>query len=191
YPSFTARTTGVSNPIRSPSFHLSVSVSAQQSAFTVGVLSDLYAFHCSTENSLCPYPLGFDGELKKPPTDALRPIIPDNACILCITAAAGTESADAYSPDTVITSFMGKEVHDPVADHPLGSATDHHLGKLLPHQLANQTRAPPQADSSFCSSAYEVLAAVSNCCSPPKGRFLRVTHSSATGNTTSRLTCMC
>ncbi|KAK7325948.1 hypothetical protein VNO80_33583 [Phaseolus coccineus] len=55
YPSFTARTTGVSNPIRSPSFRLSVSVSAQQSAFAVGVLSDLYAFHRSTGNSLCPY----------------------------------------------------------------------------------------------------------------------------------------
>ncbi|KAL8217718.1 hypothetical protein R6Q57_021091 [Mikania cordata] len=56
-----------------------------------------------------------------------------------------------------------------VADHPLGPATDHRLGKLLPHQLANQTRAPPRADSSFCSSAYG--AAVSSCCSPPKGRF--------------------
>ncbi|KAK9662911.1 hypothetical protein RND81_O335900, partial [Saponaria officinalis] len=191
YPSFTARTTGVSNPIRSPSFRLSVSVSAQQSAFAVGVLSDLYAFHRSTGNSLCPYPLGFDGGLKKPPTDALRPIIPDNACILCLTAAAGTELADAYSPDTVIASSPGKEVHDPVADHPLGPATDHRLGKLLPHQLANQTQAPPWADSSFCSSAYGVLAAVSSCCSPPKGRFLRVTHPSATGNTTSRPTCMC
>ncbi|KAF3557596.1 hypothetical protein F2Q69_00016592 [Brassica cretica] len=57
--------------------------------------------------------LGFDGGLKKPPTDALRPIIPDNACILCITAAAGTELADAYSPDTVIASSLGKEVQDP------------------------------------------------------------------------------
>ncbi|KAL2226458.1 UNVERIFIED_CONTAM: hypothetical protein Sindi_2004500 [Sesamum indicum] len=58
---------------------------------------------------------GFDGGLKKPPTDALRPIIPDNACILCLTAAAGTELADAYSPDTVIASSPGKEVHDPWA----------------------------------------------------------------------------
>jgi len=41
-----------------------------------------------------------------------------------------------------------------VVDHPLGPATDHRLGKILPHQLANQTRAPPRADSSFCSSAY-------------------------------------
>ncbi|KAL1105198.1 hypothetical protein V6Z11_D04G116900 [Gossypium hirsutum] len=193
YPSFTARTTRVSNPICSPSFCLSVSVSAQQSAFAVGVLSNLYAFHRSTGNSLCPYPLRLDGGLKKPPTDALRPIIPDNACILCITAAAGTELADAYSSDTVIASSPGKEVHDlpSVADHPLGLATDHRLGKLLPQQLANQTRAPPRADSSFCSSAYGILAAVSSCCSPPKGRFLCVTHPSATRNTTSRLTCMC
>ncbi|KAK8593448.1 hypothetical protein V6N12_045529 [Hibiscus sabdariffa] len=38
-----------------------------------------------------------------------------NACILCITAAAGTELADAYSPDSVIASSPGKEVHDPWA----------------------------------------------------------------------------
>ncbi|MBA0664966.1 hypothetical protein Goklo_004894 [Gossypium klotzschianum] len=92
YPSFTARTTGVSNPIRSPSFHLSVSVSAQQSAFAVA--------------------LGFDGGFKKPPTDALRPIILDNACILYITAVAGTKLVDAYSPNTFNTSSPGKEAHD-------------------------------------------------------------------------------
>ena len=63
------------------------------------------------------------------------------------------------------------------------------ISKLLPHQLANQTRAPPWADFSFCSSAYGVLATVSSCCSPPKGRFLRVTHPFATGNTTSHSTC--
>ncbi|MCD7454386.1 hypothetical protein HAX54_024752, partial [Datura stramonium] len=56
-----------------------------------------------------------------------------------------------------------------VADHPLGPATSHLLGKLLPHQLANQMRAPPPTDSSFFSSSYGVLAAISNCCSPPKG----------------------
>ncbi|GJU55765.1 hypothetical protein Tco_1229479 [Tanacetum coccineum] len=52
---------------------------------------------------------------KKSELYALRPIIPDNACILCITAAAGTELADAYSPDTVIASSPGKEVYDPWA----------------------------------------------------------------------------
>ncbi|KAJ4730798.1 hypothetical protein LUZ62_013190, partial [Rhynchospora pubera] len=158
---------------------------------------------------------------------ALRPIIPDNACILCITAAAGTELADAYSSDTVIASSPRKEVYDPWAfflHAALLRQAFAHCGKFLtaasrrslgrvsvpvwliilsdqlliialvsycPHQLANQTRAPPRADSSFCSSAYGVLATVSSCCSPPKGRFLRVTHPSATGNTTSRPTCMC
>ncbi|TYJ03866.1 hypothetical protein E1A91_A12G056200v1, partial [Gossypium mustelinum] len=188
---FAARTTGVSNPIHSPNFRLSVSVSAQQSAFAVGVLSDLYAFHRSIGNSLCPYPLGFDGGLKKPPTDALRPIIPDNVCIFCITAAADTELADAYSLDTVIASFPEKKFTTRLADHPLGPATDHRLGKLLPHQLANQTRAPPRVYLSFCSSAYWVLAAVSSCCSPLKGKFLCVTHPSAIGNTTSPPTCIC
>ncbi|TYG76188.1 hypothetical protein ES288_D03G093700v1 [Gossypium darwinii] len=148
-------------------------------------------------------------------SDALRPIIPDNACILCITAATGTELADAYSPDTVIASFPGKEVHDLWAFYlhaALLRQAFAHCGKfptaasrrslgrvsvpvlliILSDQLLiiALTRAPPRADSSFCSSAYGVLAAVSSCCSPPKGRFLRVTHPSATGNTTSRLTCM-
>ncbi|KAG5599324.1 hypothetical protein H5410_030694 [Solanum commersonii] len=55
------------------------------------------------------------------------------------------------------------------------------------------TRAPPRADSSFCSSIYGVLVVVSNFCSPPKGRFLRVTHLSSTRNTifrVSRPTCI-
>ncbi|KAL8476605.1 hypothetical protein ACS0TY_029049 [Phlomoides rotata] len=53
--------------------------------------------------------------LKKPPTDVLRPIIPDNAYIICLIAAAGTELADAYSPNIAIASSPGKEVHDPWA----------------------------------------------------------------------------
>src|SRR5690606_41583913 len=36
-----------------------------------------------------------------PPTDPLNPMIPDNAWILRITAAAGTELADPYSYGTV------------------------------------------------------------------------------------------
>ncbi|RWR98011.1 LOW QUALITY PROTEIN: hypothetical protein CKAN_02749800 [Cinnamomum micranthum f. kanehirae] len=110
------------------------------------------------------------------------------ACILCLTAAAGTELADAYSSDTVIASSPGKEVHDPWAFYlhaALLRQAFAHCGKfptaasrrslgrvsvpvwliilsdqlliialLLPHQLANQTQAPPRADSSFCSSAY-------------------------------------
>jgi len=37
----------------------------------------------------------------------------DNACILCLTAAVGTNLADAYFPDTVIASSLEKQVHDP------------------------------------------------------------------------------
>ena len=40
-------------------------------------------------------------------------MIPDNACIPRITAAAGTELADAYSSSTVRTSFLKKEVYRP------------------------------------------------------------------------------
>ncbi|TYH22307.1 hypothetical protein ES288_A04G117400v1 [Gossypium darwinii] len=43
-----------------------------------------------------------------PPINALRPIISNNACILCITATAGTELVDAYSLDIVIASSLGK-----------------------------------------------------------------------------------
>src|SRR5213594_2561872 len=51
-PSFTARTTGVSNPVRSPGFRVSASVTRQDTAFAFGVPPDLYAFHHSTRNSV-------------------------------------------------------------------------------------------------------------------------------------------
>ncbi|KAI5671851.1 hypothetical protein M9H77_12215 [Catharanthus roseus] len=57
-----------------------------------------------------------------------------------------------------------------VASHHLGPPINYRVGKLLPHQLANETRAPPQADSSLCSSAYRVLAAISNYCPYSNGR---------------------
>ncbi|KAI9085334.1 hypothetical protein K1719_032711 [Acacia pycnantha] len=129
-------------------FQTQLSVSAQQSAFVVGVLSDLYAFHCSTGNSLCPTvlqlgsfhhlsrvePWDLMAKLKKPPTDALRPIILDNACILCLTAAAGTELADAYSPDTVIPSSPGKKLTTVGLLPPRGIARQAfaHCGKFPP-----------------------------------------------------------
>jgi hypothetical protein len=59
--------------------------------------------------------LVFDSRLFKPPTDALRPIIPDNACPPRITAAAGTGLAGAYSSGTVICSSPRKEFYDPQA----------------------------------------------------------------------------
>lgn len=106
-----------------------MSVLAQQSAFAFGVLPDINAFHHYIGNSLYPYhtqayqflppiqgwALCFNSRLNKPPTDALRPIIPDNACILRLTAAAGTELADAYSSDTVRSSFLRKGVYNPRA----------------------------------------------------------------------------
>ncbi len=42
-------------------------------------------------------------------------MIPDNACILRITAAAGTELADAYSSGTVRSSSLRKKVYNPKA----------------------------------------------------------------------------
>ena len=51
YPSFTARTTGVSNPVRSPSFRASASDAVQEAAFASDVPPDIYAFHRSTGNS--------------------------------------------------------------------------------------------------------------------------------------------
>jgi hypothetical protein len=60
------------------------------------------------------------------------------------------------------------------------------LGGRYPHQLANQPQAPLLARSSlaryplFTPQQYGVLASVSQCYPPPKGRFLRVTHPSAT-----------
>jgi hypothetical protein len=42
-------------------------------------------------------------------------MIPDNACILRITAAAGTELADAYSSGTVRSSSLIKVVYNPRA----------------------------------------------------------------------------
>ena len=47
--------------------------------------------------------------------NALRPINPDNACTLCITAAAGTELAGAYSPSLL---RLGKRSLRPEGLHP-------------------------------------------------------------------------
>ncbi len=78
--------------------------------------------------------MGFDRKLFRPPTDALRPIIPDNACSPRITAAAGTGLAGAYSLGTVIVSSLRKEVYDPRAFFPhavLLRQAFAHCGKFL------------------------------------------------------------
>ncbi len=55
------------------------------------------------------------------------------------------------------------------------------LVRLLPHQQADRTQTPPSAGSYALSQmAYEVLPRLSAGYSPPKGRFLRITHPFAT-----------
>ena len=62
-----------------------------------------------------------------------------------------------------------------MADHPLKPATDRRLGSPLHHQQANQMQAHPRAPEfsriPFQVRSYGVLAEVSLCCPPPKGRF--------------------
>jgi hypothetical protein len=58
----------------------------------IQVLQYRYQFHSWAAN--------FQYRLTKPPTHPLNPVIPDNACTLRITAAAGTELAGAYSEGT-------------------------------------------------------------------------------------------
>ncbi len=89
----------------------------QSAAFATGLPPDLYAFHRYTGNSALlshplawQYPLRFPGwarsfnrRLTIPPTHPVRPVNPNNACHLRITAAAGTKLAVAASGGTVRT----------------------------------------------------------------------------------------
>ena len=120
-------------------------------AFAAGVPSDIYEFHLYTGNSaiLSGTPArqyrvqfrgwapGFHIRLTWPPTRALRPVIPNNACALRITAAAGTELAGASFGGTVKyadcsparLSSLPTVVYDPKAFIPhaalLGQACAH------------------------------------------------------------------
>ena len=77
-----------------------------------------------------------------------------------------------------------------MADRPLRPAMDRCLGRPLPYQLANPTQAPPATGASKDrppliprredKRCYTVLARVSSSCPLLPGRFLRVTHPSAT-----------
>ena len=63
-----------------------------------------------------------------------------------------------------------------VADHPLRSATDRRLGRPLPCQLANPTRVhlvPINLSTLYHAvlCAYAVLAVISNCYPPVRGRL--------------------
>ena len=106
-------------------------------AFATGVPPDIYEFHLYTWNSailsgtlamqyrmqFLGWAQGFHIRLAKPPTPALRPIIPNNACALRITAAAGTELAGTSFEGTVRGrtylnrpfSSLLTEVYDPKA----------------------------------------------------------------------------
>ena len=57
--------------------------------------------------------------------------------------------------------------------------------KLIRRELCSRRTNP------FHYKAYGALAVISNCCSPPRGKFSRVTHPSATRVKDSRTTCMC
>ena len=117
---FTAGTTRVSNPVCSPGFRASASGLVQELAFATGVPLDIYAFHCYTKYSsspskppasqfLMPFPgwaRRFHIRLAKPPTHPLRPVNPNNARDLCITAAAGTELAVPSSFITIKSSIV-------------------------------------------------------------------------------------
>ena len=92
-------------------------------AFATGVPPDIYGFHSYTRNSatlsrtqakqyrtqFLGWAEGFHARLIKPPTCALRPVIPINACTLRITAAAGSEPGGSSLPT---------EVYDPKAFFP-------------------------------------------------------------------------
>ena len=59
---------------------------------------------------------------------------PDNACPLRLTAAAGTELADAYSSGNVRTSSLKKEVYNPQTFFPHAALLRQafaHCGKFL------------------------------------------------------------
>jgi len=102
----------------------------QLAAFATGVLPNIYEFHLYTRSSTnlfhtqaCQYQgqfwswaPGFHPWLNKPPTCALRPVIPNNASPLRITAAAGTKFAGAYSSGTVII-FPDKRALQPEGLH--------------------------------------------------------------------------
>ncbi len=79
-----------------------------------------------------------------------------------------------------------------MADHPLRPAIDRRLGRPLPYQLANLTQAHLSVEAfkkwpRFPRRAYAVLATLSRGCPPQLGRFLSITHPSATRRLESKL----
>ncbi len=72
---------------------------------------------------------------------------------------------------------VGAVLSPPLAGHPLRPATRHRLGRPLPHQLPDRTRAPPPATEAFHRyprgyRSYAGLSSVSRGYTPPEGRLL-------------------
>ena len=62
---------------------------------------------CSIRSSSGVEPRDFTSDLRSPPARALRPVIPNNACTLCLTAAAGTELAGAsFGVPSLLASIL-------------------------------------------------------------------------------------
>ena len=101
-----------------------MSGSTSRTAFAFGLPSDIFAFYRSTRNSILvfwPQVLRdlcntysflkyFHCLLLGPPTNPLRPIIPDNACPFRITAAAGTKFAGTSSTNSFIILFVERSL---------------------------------------------------------------------------------
>ena len=101
----------VSNPCCSPRFRTSASVVTQRAAFAVGVPSSIYEFDLYTRNSTLLYhtqvdlhskcsmgePWNSSREIGTPPTCPLRPVIPENACTLCLRLVRGFPRGSDYA----------------------------------------------------------------------------------------------
>ena len=105
-----------------------MSSGTQKPAYAIGVPNDINAFHYYTVCSsflFAPLAKKFQKTVSKLSlkislltflaTDryALRPMIPDNAWGLCITAAAGTELATSYSLGTLKNCSRAKGLYNP------------------------------------------------------------------------------
>ena len=83
----------------SPRVFLQISTHSTATPAILPASTDLQT--CSFQSSLVVERRDFTSDLQGPPARALRPVIPNNACALRITAAAGTELAGASFEGTV------------------------------------------------------------------------------------------
>ena len=83
----------------SPRVFLQISTHSTATPAILPASTDLQT--CSFQSSLVVERRDFTPDLQGPPARALRPVIPNNARTLCITAAAGTELAGASFEGTV------------------------------------------------------------------------------------------